>query len=77
MFDDFSGVGMSGTASLEWFQRESANIMGIYLHRRPTFTGFPIADQPGSMIESMGGRWWDGENRVNFSLGQIVVYDRP
>ena len=77
LFNDYSGVGMSGIASLEWFQRESANIWGIYLHKRPIFRGFPIGDQPGSMIESMGGRWWDGDNRVNFALGQIAVYNRP
>ena len=77
IYEEVSGIFGFGRGSLELFQQESANVMGIYLHRRPTFRGFTIGDQPGSMIESMGGRWWDGENRVNFGLGLIAVSLRP
>jgi hypothetical protein len=77
MYENFSGRTIFGRGSLELFQQESTNVTGIYLHKRPTFTSFPITDLPGSMIESMGGRWWDGDHRVNFALGLIAAYDHP
>jgi hypothetical protein len=73
LYNDIGGNTIFGISSLELYQLDSTSILGLYIHGQPTFTGFPIEGQAGEMIAVMGRRWWDGDNRVNFGLGQIAV----
>ena len=70
---DYPGHGF-GISSLQLFQQEGSSVLGIELHGMPILRGFPIEGMSGSMIEAIGRRWWDEDNRANFGLGIMAVH---